>query len=547
MKDQNSILDALEKTGLRHKDKIAVKDPEAGYTWSELIVRSKRAGKCIAAAANGRIRFPAAILADKSADLLSAMTGVIYAGGFYAVINPEQPAKRIEKILETLSPEVMIAESKYQEKLLEAGYSGRIYDLELLFSEDKEDSDASSPEAQEETKSCPDAPGEAKAYPRASEKVMAGIRENLSRESPLYGIFTSGSTGNPKCVLVSHGAVIDFIGHFAELFDFRSDDVIASQAPFDFDVSIKDIFTAFFTGASLLLIPREYFSTAKTLMDYLCDNHATSLTWAVSALCIISGLHCFSYRVPDRLRRVMFSGEVMPVKQLNIWMDHVKNARFVNLYGPSEITCNCMYYEVKRSFATDGKLPLGKEFPGRTVLLLDEGGNVIHEKNQPGEICVMGESLALGYYGNPEETARHFVRFGPEGQRMYRTGDLAYYGDDGEMYFAGRKDFQIKHMGHRIELEEIERSIDSAEGVERCLSTFDQKKNRIYLYYKGEIDKKTLHRKAKELLPLYMVPNKFIHVKDFLLNKNGKTDRKALPTLEEVDESIRFKEQEMIK
>lgn len=511
--EMNTVLDALEKTGALYKDQTAVRDPKTSCSWGQLIGRAKRAGACIAAAAHGRTGFAAAILADKSTGLLTAMTGVIYAGGFYIVINPEQPARRIEKILEVASPEVLICQSGYQNKLKEAGYEGRIYDLDRIVSDDG-------------TNSCH----------RADEGTMAEIRTELNRESPLYGIFTSGSTGTPKCVQVSHGAVLDFIGHFASIFDFKPDDVIASQAPFDFDVSIKDIFTAFFTGASLLLIPREYFSTPKTLMDYICDNQATSLTWAVSALCIISGLNCFSYRVPDRLRRVMFSGEVMPVKQLNIWMDHVKNARFVNLYGPSEITCNCMYYEVARRFEKNEKLPLGKAFPGREVLLLDSEGRAVSERNQPGEICVSGESLAIGYYHNPEETKKHFVKYGPEGKRMYKTGDLAYIGDDGELYFAGRKDFQIKHMGHRIELEEIERSIDSMEGVERSICSFDAKKNRISLYYKGVIDKKTLHRKAKECLPLYMVPNKFFHIKNFVLNKNGKADRKALSELEEVDE-----------
>lgn len=513
MANSKTVLDFLEETATIYKDKIAVKDPEKTYTWGELIEKSKKAGRRIASATNGKVGFPAAILADKSSDLLAVITGIIYAGGFYVVINPEQPAGRIEKILDILRPEILICESKYQEKLDDAGFKGVKYDLDLMVSDSKEDS------AQ-----------------MADEEALTEIRSKLDRESPLYGIFTSGSTGSPKCIQVNHGSVIDFIGHFVKIFDFKSDDVIASQAPFDFDVSIKDIFTAFQTGAALLLIPREYFSTPKTLMDYLCDNHVTSLTWAVSALCIISGLNCFSYRVPNELRRVMFSGEVMPVKQLNIWMDNVRDARYVNLYGPSEITCNCTYYEITRRFSDKEKLPLGKAFPGRKVFLLDPEGNVIHEKGCPGEICVMGESLAVGYYNNPEETKKHFVEFGPDKKRMYKTGDLALYGDDGEMYFAGRKDFQIKHMGHRIELEEIERNTDSVEGVERSVCAFDSKKNRIYLYYKGKIDKKTLHRKEKENLPLYMVPNKFFHIREFVLNKNGKIDRKALSSLEEVIE-----------
>ena len=517
----NTILDVLEETGKIFKDKTAVKDPERSLNWEEFLIMSETAGRRLASFNKGETAYPIALLGDKSVSLLAAMTGVIYAGGFYIVINPEQPSNRISKILEVSKPEIVVCDKKYREKLDESGYKGKVLDLEILTETGDSKEEDSSP-------SDPD------FIPLSDQKTMALIRSGLDRESPLYGIFTSGSTGTPKCVLVSHGAVLDFISHFSKIFNFKDDDVIACQAPFDFDVSIKDIFTAFFTGASLLLIPREYFSTPKTLMDYLCDNGATSLTWAVSALCIISGFNCFSYRIPDRLRRVMFSGEVMPIKQLNIWMDNIRSARFVNLYGPSEITCNCTYYEIERRFENGEKLPLGKVFPGREVLLLDKDGHEISARNQIGEIAVSGESLAIGYYNNQAETEKHFIN--REGKRTYLTGDMAVRGDDGELYFAGRKDFQIKHMGHRIELEEIERSIDKIEGVERCLCCFDQKKNRIYAYYKGLIDKKTLHAELKADLPLYMVPNRFFHIKEFILNKNGKADRKRLSELEEVTE-----------
>jgi acyl-coenzyme A synthetase/AMP-(fatty) acid ligase len=115
---------------------------------------------------------------------------------------------------------------------------------------------------------------------------------------------------------------------------------------------------------------------------------------------------------------------------------------------------------------------------------------------------------------------------------MYKTGDMAEIQEDGEMYFAGRKDFQIKHMGHRIELEEIERGINAVDGVERSICTYDADKKRITAFYTGAMEKKELHLKLKEKLPVYMVPNRFSHVREFRLNKNGKIDRKVLNELE---------------
>jgi len=210
---------------------------------------------------------------------------------------------------------------------------------------------------------------------------------------------------------------------------------------------------------------------------------------------------------------------------------------FVNLYGPSEITCNCTYYVLPKEELPEAALPLGQAFSGRQVFLLDEHGQRVTTKNTPGEICVTGESLATGYYHNEAQTAAHFVLYKDETgemQRMYKTGDMAMYKEDGELYFCGRKDFQIKHMGHRIELEEVERGIGAISGVERSICSYDSKRQRITAYYTGSVEKKALHLCLKEKLPVYMVPNRFCHVKEFVLNKNGKVDRSRLEQLEEV-------------
>jgi acyl-CoA synthetase (AMP-forming)/AMP-acid ligase II len=187
-----------------------------------------------------------------------------------------------------------------------------------------------------------------------------------------------------------------------------------------------------------------------------------------------------------------------------------------------------------KDFSMESKLPLGKVFPGRKVFIVDSEGKIINEKDKEGEICVSGECMTKGYFGSSEETNKAFFMMDTgEGtpEFTYRTGDLASYKDDGQLYFAGRKDFQIKRMGHRIELEEIERTIGTYDGVERCCARYDEEKSRIYLYYTGERDGRELHVEVKKRLPLYMVPNKFIHVTDFILNKNGKIDRKLLETL----------------
>ena len=505
MKNYISVLDVIDKTVQQFGEKDAVMDENSSFSWKELKKNALGFSKAILDTCKvEESGYPIAVFSEKSVWLLASIMGINYAGGFYVYINPEQPAERIKKILEVLEPKMCLVDDDLLKKFEKANDNFKV----ISFSKcreyvDREDLD---------------------------EKLL-GIRDKVGSTTPLYGIFTSGSTGVPKCVVVSHQSAIDFISHFVDIFEFTSEDVIGNQAPFDFDVSIKDIVTAYFTGAKLVLIPRTMFIQPPVLMDYLADNKVSSLTWAVSALCIISRLKCFDYRKLPDVKRVMFSGEVMPVNQLCIWQDNVPNARFVNLYGPSEITCNCTYYDITRRFNADEKIPLGKIFPGRKVFLLDENGNVITKPDNAGEICVTGQSLAIGYYHNEEQTKLHFVSFKQEDGsvvRMYKTGDLAKISEDGEMYFAGRKDFQIKHMGHRIELEEIERGINSMPNVEQSVCKFDFDKSKITAYYVGNIEKNELRAFLKEKLPAYMIPNKFVQMKEFVLNKNGKIDRTKL-------------------
>lgn len=163
--------------------------------------------------------------------------------------------------------------------------------------------------------------------------------------------------------------------------------------------------------------------------------------------------------------------------------------------------------------------------------MLDEQDHEITEPDKAGEICVRGTALALGYYRMPEQTAEHFVQNPlnhcyPE--LVYRTGDLGRYNEYGEILFGGRKDYQIKYMGHRIELEEIERAMEDIEGISRACCIFDEKKSKLYGFYVGEIEKKELHHRMSSTLPPFMVPGALRKVEQMPLTKNGKTDRKAL-------------------
>ncbi len=494
-----NILDYLENSAASCPEKTAYEDLENHYTYAQALEYARRIGSALLAVLPQNAPVP--VLMEKEAGTLHVFMGAVCAGCFYTLVEPEQPMERIRTILETLEAQVMVTTRSIKEQLQELEFPGKILLAEELLKHE------------------------------IDEDGLAGRRRAACDTDPLYAIFTSGSTGAPKGVVVCHRSVIDFTEHFTKIFGFDRNDVIGGQAPFDFDVSVKDIYPALKVGATLEVIPKRFFSVPKKLLDFLDDRKVTSLTWAVSALCVISMLKGFRYKVPKNIRRVMFSGEVMPVKQLNYWRTYLPDALYVNLYGPTEITCNCTYYKIDREFGEKEQIPVGEPFPNERVFLLGEEDQLVTEAGKLGEICVTGTALALGYYRNEEKTSQAFVqnplnRCYPE--LMYRTGDLGRYDEKGELYYVTRKDFQIKHMGHRIELGEIEVAFQALNGIERVCCVYDEPNTKIIGFYVGEPEAKEIIQQLTERLPRFMIPNIFRKVERMPITKNGKIDRRAL-------------------
>lgn len=514
----HNILELLERSAERFPDRPAFGDPEKDISFRELVRKARAAGELLAADVPSES--PVAFYLEKSVDAVIAMFGAVYAGGFYSFIDVRQPAARAQKVLDVLEPAVLITDEENAEKAEELSFGGRRILLKDLL------------EQAGRTLS-----GQKEPLPPLS-PVLARIRSTMTDTAPLYVNFTSGSTGTPKGVAVCHRSVIEFIAHFAPLFQVTEEDIFGNQAPFDFDVSVKDIYSGLYTGAKVQIIPREYFSNPTQLMDYLCEKKTTILIWAVSAMCFVSIMNALDYRIPETVRAVGFSGEVMPIKQLNVWKKYLPDAMYVNLYGPTEITCNCTYYVLDpgKEYGLEEVIPAGTAFENEKVFLLDEENQEVDpsDLSGEGEICVGGTCVALGYYRDPERTAAAFVqnplndRY-PE--RIYRTGDIGRYDADGNLVYVSRKDFQIKHLGHRIELGEVEADTMARDGVSRACCIYDAKKKRLILFYTGERDKKDLEKELKEILPPFMVPNKTIRLEEMPLNKNGKIDRHALEAI----------------
>lgn len=439
------------------------------------------------------------MLIERKIESLSGFLGVAYSGNFYAPIDYQMPAKRIELMLETLKPKAVIVTENTRKVMEQVRYDGPLMELQEL-----------------------------QCTP-VNQKLLDEIADGRIDTDPLYAIFTSGSTGVPKGVLVSHRSVIDLIDNFKEEFGFDENIILGNQAPFDFDVSVKDIYSTLKNGGTMYVIPKMMFSMVARLIDYLNEKKINTVIWATSALRIVENLNVFSKKVPEYLRTVMFSGEVMPNKVLNYWRKYLPDVMYVNLYGPTEITCNCTFYKVDRQYEDEEALPIGVAFKNTDLFLLDTDRKAQVGPKEVGEICIRGSSLALGYYNNEEKTREAFIQnplnpMYPE--TIYCTGDLARYAEDGNLMFVSRKDYQIKHMGHRIELSEVEIAVNALPFVEAACCIYDTNEEKIVLFYQSseECDKELLRQLGKNL-PKYMFPNRLEHFEKLPLNKNAKIDR----------------------
>lgn len=505
----NSILDMVENTGEKFLQKIAIEDEVSKYTFGELLEISKGIATQILPYVS--IAGPVVFCMEKSAKAVCGLLGVVYAGGAYCFVDVNQPIYRMQMIVDTVKPTLIISDHINKENAISIAKSSecKVIILDEIFGN------------------------------KTIDQMSLNIRrEKIIDNQPLYINFTSGSTGKPKGVVVTHRSVIDFIPNFVEVMDINSDDILGNQAPFDFDVSVKDIYSCFYTGASLVLVPRKYFTQPIVLMDYLCDKKISILIWAVSALCFITTMKGLEYKCPTTIRCIGFSGEVMPIKHYNKLKKYLCDTKFVNLYGPTEITCNCTYYIIPKNkeYDLDESIPIGKNFKNKKVFLLDDQNKLIKSDspNELGEICVSGTCLALGYYNNYDKTKEVFVQNPLQSnyhEIIYRTGDLARYDEYENLIYVSRKDFQIKHMGHRIELGEIETMAMSIYGVDRAMCLYDFNKKKIVLFYTGTCNKDDIFIELKDKIPSFMIPNKLIFLEKIPLNKNGKVDRSKLKEL----------------
>jgi amino acid adenylation domain-containing protein len=495
---QTNVLEYLEKTAPRVPDKLAFSNGTDGLNFAQVYDHSRAIGSYLAQ--GGYYNEPVVVFMGKHPKCIPAFFGCVYGGCFYVPIDEEMPRFRIELIFQNLNPRVMICDDKTAEIAKTFDFEGEtlIYDQVI--------------------------------QTPINESALADIRDKQLDTDPIYIVFTSGSTGVPKGVVACHRSVIDYIENLSETLGFNEDTVFANQAPLYFDACLKELYPTIKFGATTYIVPHSLFMFPLKLVEYLNEHRVNTVCWVVSALTMISSFKTFEKVKPEFLHTIAFGSEVFPIKQFKLWRQALPNAKFTNLYGPTECTGMSCYYHVDRDFELDEAIPVGRPFHNTQILLLTDK-NELAKNDEVGEICIRGTCLTLGYYHNPEKTAEAFVQ-NPLNDRypelIYRTGDLGKWNDRGELVFVSRKDYQIKHMGHRIELGEIEVNVNMMDGIQTCCCIYDKATDKIVLFYVGQREMKELVTVLRDKLPRYMIPNKVIQLDTMPLTANGKLDRVTL-------------------
>ncbi len=497
-----SVLEYLEDSCLKNKNKIAFIDENKSITFAECkhlaLAISNEIIKKISYTQNKAIL----VFLPKSIEAIVSMLGIVYSGNFYTPTSIDFPKKKIQSLIKTLSPSLVITNSNNKKKILDLGIKEEqiiCYDL-IDFSKD--------------------------IYSYKSNE------KNSVDTDLVYTYFTSGSTGVPKGVTINHKNIIDYIDWACNKLPINKKTIFGNQSALYFDITTQDVYATLKQSATMIIIPEKLFAFPIKVVEFIKKNNVNFLFWVPSALISLSNFKALDKIVLDKIKTIMFGGEVMPVKHLNYIKNKLPKLNFIaNLYGFTEGTVNSTYYIVDKEYTEKESLPIGKSIENKRILILDEKDDLIKDKDKIGEMCVLGTSISPGYYKNAKKTKEVFVQnplHNDYPDIIYRTGDLAMYDDEGLLIFCGRKDNQIKHLGYRIELGEIETAAISLNDVDDCISFYDDIKRKIILIYTSknidDIDKQ-IKLSLMNILPKYMVPTKYHKIDNLPLNHNGKIDK----------------------
>jgi amino acid adenylation domain-containing protein len=513
----------LTESAARRPEAEAVRLLNEAITYRELETRSNQLAHALIKSGvtpGDRI----GIYLQKSPAAIVSIFGVLKTGACYVPVDANAPGPRLLEIARQCELRALITSCTLSEKLRST--SREEWPMSAIFFVDKlADLAALAPQAFSFSDALPSQP-----VTPPSVKV---ISHDLA-----YILFTSGSTGTPKGVMLSHLNALTFVNWGFETFAITAQDRLSNHAPFNFDLSVFDIFVAVKAGAALSLVPEGLSVFPVQLSSFIQDQGITVWYSVPLVLRLLQSRGKLEERDLSALRLVLFAGEVFPTKHLRALMQKLPHPRYANLYGPTE-TNVCAYYEVEPiAPEQSAPIPIGKACANTDLVAIDADGQRITEPGKEGLLYARGSIVMQGYYGRPKESAACFIRnpfaAGRE-ERLYCTGDWVTLDEKENYLFVGRKDHMIKTRGYRVELGEIETVMVAHPAVEEAIALAipdDEVGNTIRaivtLSDSRSLTSPELKRHCAEKLPPYMVPEEVEFCDTLPRTGTGKIDRQRL-------------------
>ena len=490
----DSIPEAFAAALFAGTEKVALAGDGPALTYGQLAARSDAIAAALATRGIGR-GARVGLYANRSAEAVAAMLGVLKAGAAYVPFDTSYPVNLLRYLYEDSAPALVLV----QERLLQD-------EAAVWFRR-----------------------GEALGIGAASEAASELRAAPAAADDPAYVMYTSGSTGRPKGVVVPHRAVLRLVlgNDFAAL---GPDQVILQLAPLSFDASTFEVWGALLNGARLAVVADPYPSCED--IGAAIARHRASTLWLTAGLFHLMVDHNLEGLAP--LQQLLAGGDVLSPAHVVRALRALPGCRLINGYGPTENTTFSCCYTIPRDYAGDEPVPIGRAIRQTEALVLDETLRPV-ATGEPGELCLAGAGLALGYWNRPELTAQAFVRQPASGTRLYRTGDRVRCRADGNLEFLGRVDRQVKINGKRVELDEIEARLRATGLVQDAAvvcppaSGGAQRHTAAFVTAAAPLDLAALRRTLRAELPDYMMPASITQLPALPLSPSGKIDRARLP------------------
>ncbi|MBV9439561.1 MAG: amino acid adenylation domain-containing protein, partial [Candidatus Eremiobacteraeota bacterium] len=491
---------AIAAAARRAPEAVALVDGGRTLTYAQLIA----AARSVAAALRASRAAPrtVALLADRSAEAVAGILGILAAGAAYLPIDPALPAARIDVLLEDGAADAVLASRAHARR---TAMRVPVVVLEEAVARAAEDEDA-------------------------GDGALAFEGDGEAR-SPAYVMYTSGSTGAPNGVVVGHAAVLNYLGAFRERCGVVPGDRVLQLSTLAFDISVEEIFGALTAGAALVVAPRGVANAAGALFDACSDAGVTLLDLPTAyfneVVAALGARHGASF--PGSIRLVVVGGENLTRERAAAFLAGTSNVRLVNGYGPTEAAVAVTLDDVTPALvARPGRLPLGRAIPNVRLSLVDDALEPV-PPGAAGEIAIAGSALADGYRARPELEARRFPRLPATGERLYLTGDRGRLRSDGLIEFLGRNDAQAKVRGFRVEPGEVEAELLRDPRVRDAAVVVDDEGRLVACAVVREpVDEARLRDALAQRLPAFAVPERIAFAERLPLTVNGKRDRSEL-------------------